>query len=113
MMIGLIAKNKLCFVDGTLDKPADDDTNKKAQERCNNMIIGWLIASLDRMLAKSVMFYSLTSEIWIDLEERFGTTNSTRIYSLHEELSKLSQEANMSIAEYFTKVNLSGMKLII
>ena len=56
------------------------------------------------MMAKSVMYYSFAHEIWTDLEERFGTTTSTQIYSLHEELSKLSQENNMSIAEYFTKV---------
>ncbi|XP_057526521.1 uncharacterized protein LOC130805753 [Amaranthus tricolor] len=71
MMIGLTAKNKMCFVD-------------------------------DRLMAKSVMYYSFTNEIWSDLEH-FGTTTSTKIYSLHEELSKLSQEANRGIAEYFTK----------
>ena len=68
------------------------------------MVIGWLVSSLDRMMAKSVMYYSFARKIWTDLEERFGTTTSTQIYSLHEELSKLSQENNMSIAEYFTKV---------
>lgn len=30
MMIGLIAKNKLCFVDGTLTKASANDANKKA-----------------------------------------------------------------------------------
>lgn len=104
MMIGLIAKNKVCFVDGTLTKPSETDSNYKAWERCNNIVIGWLIASLDRLMAKSVIYYSYAHEIWSDLEERFGTSTSTQIYSLHEDLSKLSQEPNMSIAEYFTKV---------
>ena len=40
MMIGLIAKNKMFFVDGTLPKPSEDDVNKKAWERCNNIVIG-------------------------------------------------------------------------
>ena len=45
------------------------------------------------------------------LKECFGTTTSTQIYSLHEELSKLSQKANMSIAEYFTKVTFIWDKI--
>lgn len=68
-MIGLIAKNKLCFVDGTLPQPSTDDSHIKAWDRCNNMIIGWLISSLDRMVAKSVMYNKFASDIWNDLEE--------------------------------------------
>lgn len=103
-MIGLIAKNKLCFVDVTLPKPSANESDMKAWERCNNMLIGWLIASLDRVVAKSVMYNRYASEIWTDLEERFGVSTSAQIYSLHEELSNMSQETNMSITEYFTKV---------
>lgn len=49
IMIGLIAKNMLCFVDGTLPKPSENAPVMKAWERCNNMVLGWLIASLDRV----------------------------------------------------------------
>lgn len=62
------------------------------------MFIGWLIASLDQMIAKSVMYYSFAYEFWSNIEERFDTLTSTKIYSLHKELSKISQENNMSIA---------------
>lgn len=44
VMIGLIAKNKLCFVDGSLPQPSIDDAYKKAWDRCNNMVIGWLLS---------------------------------------------------------------------
>lgn len=83
----------------------------KAWDRCNNMVLGWLIASLDRVVAKSVLYNKYTSEIWSDLEERFGVSTSAQIYSLHEELSNVSQEANMSITEYFTKVKSIWDKL--
>lgn len=104
VMIGLIAKNKLCFVDDTLPQQLTDASRMKAWERCNNMVIGWLISSLDRMVAKSVMYNKYASKIWNDLEERFGVSTSAQIYSLHEELSNISQEANMTITEYYTKV---------
>ncbi|CAO2815840.1 unnamed protein product [Amaranthus hypochondriacus] len=68
------------------------------------MVIGWLIASLDRAVAKSVIYNKFASEIWSDLEERFGVSSSAQLYSLHEELSKISQESSMTITEYYTKV---------
>lgn len=66
--MSLIAKNKLCFVDGTALKPSNS-TNANCWERCNNMVIGWLIASIDRVIAKSVMYYNNAHEIWSDLED--------------------------------------------
>lgn len=63
MMINLTAKNKMCFVDGTLPKPLVNDVNRKAWEWCNTIVIEWLIVSLDRLMAKSVMYYSYAHEI--------------------------------------------------
>lgn len=60
-MIELIAKNKLCFVNGSLPKPSANAQDVKAWERCNNMVLGWLIASLDRVVAKSVMYKKFAS----------------------------------------------------
>lgn len=82
-MIGLIAKNKLCFVDGTLPQTTGNTSEMKAWEPCNNMVLEWLIALLDCVVVKSVMYNKYASEIWIDLEERFGMSISTQIYSLH------------------------------
>ena len=67
MIIGLTAKNKLSFIDGTAVKLSSDSSDSKCWERCNNLVIGWIIASLDRVLAKSVMYYNNAYEIWSDL----------------------------------------------
>lgn len=104
MIIGLTAKNKMCFVDGSLEKPSDDANEAKAWEWCNNMIIGWIIASLERPIARSVMYYITTREMWKDLEERYGQISVSQVYSLHSDLFNVIQEPNMSISEYFTKI---------
>ena len=91
------------FIDNSLPKPTYDDVLQKAWERYNNMVIGWLIASLDRTLAKSIMYYSITSEIWKDLEDRFGQSSYSQLYALQEELAALTQTNGMLVAEYFTK----------
>lgn len=104
MMISLSAKNKVAFVDGTLPRPKSDESTQQAWDRCNNMVIGWLITSLDRMTAKSIMYYTTATNIWCNLEERFGKTSSAQLYSIKEELLHATQESVMNIAQFYTKM---------
>ena len=53
MVIGLTAKNKMCFIDGSLLKPDILDNSYKSWCRCNSMIIGWLIIALEPPIAAS------------------------------------------------------------
>jgi gag-polypeptide of LTR copia-type len=55
MTVALGVKNKLCFVDGTLDEPTAKD-EKKAWQRCNHMVFSWLINALSKDLRDSVVF---------------------------------------------------------
>jgi LTR polyprotein gag-polypeptide-like protein len=63
MVIGLNAKNKMCFVDGSLPMSTAGSVEDKAWRRCNNMVTGWLISSLEKHLAKSVMYFKTASAI--------------------------------------------------
>lgn len=104
MIISLDAKNKTSFIDGTLPKPAAGSRDERAWLRCNNMVTGWIIASLERHIAKSIMYFKIASDIWNDLEARFGNPSSSQLYRLQEQLINVFQEPNMSVAEYFTRV---------
>lgn len=68
-MIGLVAKIKMSFMDGSLHKPQDGDINERAWKRCNNMVIGWIVSSLERHIAKSIMYLKTASDIWMLLQE--------------------------------------------
>ena len=68
MIIALAAKNKLCFVDGNLEKRQTTDTDFKEWERCNNLIISYLLKSLDVSISRSALYFSIAREIWKDLE---------------------------------------------
>ena len=59
MVIALAAKNKLCFVDGNLEKPQTTYPDFKAWERCNNLIISYLLISLDVTISRSVFYLTL------------------------------------------------------
>lgn len=79
MLINLDAKNKTCFVDGSLPMPPAGSKEENAWKRCNNMVIGWLIALLDRHIARSIMYFKTTSDIWADLEGRYGNPSSSQM----------------------------------
>ncbi|XP_057537607.1 uncharacterized protein LOC130815232 [Amaranthus tricolor] len=80
LIIGLVSKNKMAFVDGSLAKSATDSPDYKAWERCNTMHIGWIMTSLERSGAKSVMYYYTARDIWLNLEERSGQSSTTQLY---------------------------------
>ena len=50
------------------------------------------------------MYFETSSDIWKDLEVRFGNPSSSQIYRLQEQLITDFQEPNMNIVDYFTRV---------
>ena len=68
------------------------------------MVMGWLISSLDRYVAKRVMYFKTAYDTWLDLEGRFGKTSASQIYYLQEKLLNTYQEPGITLATYFTRV---------
>ena len=105
MLIALSAKNKLGFVTGEATKPDSSDPTYNAWIRCNDIVTSWILSNLERDIAKSVLYYTSASEIWKDLEERFGINSGTQLFSLEQELSEITQ-GNLSVAEFYTKMKV-------
>ncbi|XP_048494725.1 uncharacterized protein LOC125494896 [Beta vulgaris subsp. vulgaris] len=102
MLIMLSTKNKLKFVDDSIDIPNVDTPEYKAWERCNNLVISWLHTNLDNTIKKSVLFFTTASEIWRDLEDRFGQSSMTQVYSLDKNLADTFQQGSMNVSEFYT-----------
>ncbi|XP_021760734.1 uncharacterized protein LOC110725551 [Chenopodium quinoa] len=103
MILALSMKNKMAFIDGSLQKPADTDPLFSAWSRCNNMIISYILRSLDNTLAKSFIFFSTAYEIWKDLEDRYSVIFGPQIYSLQQLLNQIDQGSS-TITEFFTRI---------
>ncbi|KAH7679687.1 Zinc finger CCHC-type protein [Dioscorea alata] len=81
MEIALTTKNKLGF----------------NWERCNSMVISWILNALSSEIAGSIVYMSSASEMWLELIERFGQLNGssniityyTRIKGLWDEIQTL------------------------
>ncbi|GAA0140999.1 hypothetical protein LIER_02242 [Lithospermum erythrorhizon] len=98
--ISLLAKNKLGFVNGECVRPLDP-VQAAQWDRCNGMVISWLLHSIDRDIAESVIYCETVEKIWQQLHNRYSQANHARIYQIHRDLATSSQ-GNRSIFVYFT-----------
>ncbi|XP_033515392.1 uncharacterized protein LOC142174655 [Nicotiana tabacum] len=67
VLISLSAKNKLGFINGTCTMPTDPPMQDQWR-RCNDMVISWLLNSLSKDIADSVIYSQMTKELWNELE---------------------------------------------
>ncbi|XP_016441804.2 uncharacterized protein LOC107767346 [Nicotiana tabacum] len=72
MLIALSAKNKVGFIDGTFLQPKISSDVFKSWTRCNDMVISWLLNSLSKAIAESVLYSKTAKDIWDELEESCG-----------------------------------------
>ncbi|KAB5555960.1 hypothetical protein DKX38_006869 [Salix brachista] len=72
MLISLSAKNKLGFINGTILTPNETDSKYMLWQRCNDMVLSWILNSLNQEIANKVLYVETPSEIWLDLQERFS-----------------------------------------
>lgn len=84
------AKNKLCFIDGSLPKPTTLADLVKAWARCNHMIFSWLI-----------------------FKRGFFQGNGPRVFEIRCAIANTRQE-QLSVAAYFSKLkrNLGRIELL-
>nr|XP_033511079.1 uncharacterized protein LOC117275862 [Nicotiana tomentosiformis] len=94
ILIALSAKNKVGFIDGTFLKPKISCDSIKSWTRTNDMVISWLLNTLTKEIAESVLYSKTAREIWLELEERFGQSNGPQLYHLQKEINEPVQEDN-------------------
>ena len=103
MTMALIAKNKLCFVDGTISKLSLDDDYYNSWSRCNSMVMSWILHAVSREIADSIMYIDNAESMWNDLHDRFHQSNGPRVFQIKQLLNVLYQGAD-DVNGYFTKL---------
>ncbi|XP_073020945.1 uncharacterized protein [Primulina eburnea] len=104
MRIALSVKNKLGFIDGSIEKPSNTGSNLlNYLTRNNNIVVSWILNSVSKEISASILFAESAAEIWQDLKERFQQSNGPRVFQLKRDLINLRQEQD-SVSVYFTKL---------
>ncbi|XP_012832649.1 PREDICTED: uncharacterized protein LOC105953524 [Erythranthe guttata] len=98
MRISLSAKNKIEFITGSIKPPSPTDDDFPSWQRCNDMVISWLLNFIHPSIASSAIYAETTAEIWADLQERFSQGNDSRIFQIRQD------SIQQSISIYYTKL---------
>ena len=64
-----------------------DYYEKQDWDRCNIMVISWIVNNVSKELVSGILFCSNASVVWRDLKERFDKVNMSRIYHLHKAIT--------------------------
>ncbi|XP_073129375.1 uncharacterized protein [Henckelia pumila] len=103
MRIALSDKNKIDFINGTVEKPKNNDGKFQIWERCNHMVLFWILNSVESDIAGSIIYTESATDIWNDLQERSSQRNDTRIFEIIQKISEL-REGQQSVPIYYTKI---------
>ena len=109
MRMALIAKNKLNFVDGLIARLTEDDLLFGAWNRCNKMVISWILNSVTREIADSLLYIETAIDIWNDLHDRFHQSNGPQIFQIKKSLIALNQRSLDVNTYYILGLKFCGM----
>lgn len=105
MQRALAMKTKFKFVDGSIQVPDEDNLDRSAWERCNNLVHTWIINSITPSIAQSVVFIENAIDMWNDLKDRSIRAYRIRVAQLHQENANLKQGNHKSL-DYFTELRI-------
>nr|DAD38601.1 TPA_asm: hypothetical protein HUJ06_012923 [Nelumbo nucifera] len=91
MRLSLSAKNKLGFIDGSVKAPPITDSRYPLWQCCNDLVISWILHSIQPDIAWSVIFSNTTTTVWNDLYDRFSQGDESRIYQIRQEIVECQQ----------------------
>ncbi|XP_074293598.1 uncharacterized protein LOC141620691 [Silene latifolia] len=107
----LMSKNKVGFVSGKCEIPAQTDKKYNSWIRCDLLVLRWIKNSLEPKLRKNFQYAISAKNIWTDIVEQFGQPNVLELYYLKKDLSNFSQD-NLSLLEYYRQIKSLGRILI-
>ncbi|KAM0013717.1 putative transcription factor interactor and regulator CCHC(Zn) family [Helianthus debilis subsp. tardiflorus] len=103
MKLALEAKNKYGFIDGKCVRSESDAVLAGQWDRCNSVVLTWLLNSISEELFLGQVFSKLASEVWTDLKESFYRVDGSIVYDLYKKINSVSQN-DTSVAEYYNKL---------
>ncbi|XP_039007857.1 uncharacterized protein LOC120135700 [Hibiscus syriacus] len=94
------------FVDGSVVAPDPSLVEQfNAWTRANNLVYSWILNSVSKDIAASLLYHSTAAEILKDLGDRFQQSNGPRLFQLKKNLSNLVQ-GQMNISTYYTQLKI-------
>jgi Reverse transcriptase (RNA-dependent DNA polymerase)/Integrase core domain/gag-polypeptide of LTR copia-type/GAG-pre-integrase domain len=118
--IGLGGKGKLHFINGSKEKPkpkdpvnptTDEKTTIENWETSDQLIMSWLLSTMDTKISSALMYCKTAREIWTKAKTRYGQgKNFAHIFALKQELSNIKQ-GNLTNSDLVTELLIKWEEL--
>lgn len=88
MRLSLSAKNKLSLIDKIVKAPSTADPRLPLWQCCNNLVLTWILHSIEPDIARSVIFSDTATKIRNGLHDKFSQGDDSKIYRIQQEISE-------------------------
>ncbi|KAK1418428.1 hypothetical protein QVD17_27572 [Tagetes erecta] len=102
--LALRAKNKIGFIDKTCKKPVSDNVLANQWERCNSVVLTWLLNSVSEELYVGQVYSELASDVWEDLDETYNKIDGSVMFGLYQKINSVTQNGS-SVSDYYHRIN--------
>ncbi|KAF5783554.1 putative retrotransposon gag domain, retrotransposon Copia-like protein [Helianthus annuus] len=108
--LALRVKNKYGIIDGTCVKSDSDEVLAAQWDRCNSVVLTWMLNSILEELYLGQVYSSLASEVWKELKETYDKVDGSVVFSLYRKINCFNQ-GGLSVSEYYHKLNIMWKQL--
>ncbi|XP_071688885.1 uncharacterized protein [Rutidosis leptorrhynchoides] len=91
MLLALSTKNKIGFINGTIVRSQTDEILASQLDRCNSVVLSWILGSVIEDLYSGQIFSTNASDVWKELKETYDKIDTSIIYNLHHQINTLKQ----------------------
>ncbi|KAL9447402.1 hypothetical protein AB3S75_014964 [Citrus x aurantiifolia] len=99
------ARRKQSFLNGKIEKPAEDAPEIEDWWSVNSMLVGWIFTSFEPHIRSTITYYDTVKELWDELKLRFSIGNGPRVLQLRSDLAKCRQDGQ-TVAAYFGRLKI-------
>ena len=85
----------------SIPRTAANDLLYSAWTRCNSMVTSWILNSVAKDIADSLLYINTAFEIWGDLRDQFHQSNGSRVFQIKKHLVALHQ-GSLDVNSYYT-----------
>ncbi|KAJ0482051.1 putative RNA-directed DNA polymerase [Helianthus annuus] len=103
MKLALEAKNKYGFIDGLCERSTEDHVLASQWDRCNSVVLTWLLNSVSEELFLGQVFSKYAYEVWEDLKETYDKIDGSVVYDLFKKINCISQNGS-AVADYYNRL---------
>ncbi|KAL2232769.1 UNVERIFIED_CONTAM: Retrovirus-related Pol polyprotein from transposon RE1 [Sesamum indicum] len=101
--IALEGRDKIGYIDGTYEKPAEDSVDFRQWRVVDSMVRTWILNAISKDIVNAYLYASSARALWLELEARYGECDGPLLYKIQRGIGSMTQ-GNLSVTTYYTNL---------